>query len=209
MPVVTDCYVSLEDIKTRLGGNTIDGGDPALEAEIVSACRAIDMHCKQTFTTATVAVARTFEPVDAYTAYIDPCHEAPTIITTDSTGDATFASTWVAADYELGYFGGDWGQSISAPYDTIRAVGGYLFPTTNLRRRSLRVTAKWGWAAPPQNVVEATRILSVDLWKRKDTAFGIATGSIDFGPLRIGRDALAQVVRLLDPFVRRDRDGIA
>jgi hypothetical protein len=59
--------------------------------------------------------------------------------------------------------------------------------------------------ADPQNVIEASKILTVDLWKRKDVPFGISTGTIDFGPLRIGRDVMAQVASLLNPFRRADR----
>ena len=73
------------------------------------------------------------------------------------------------------------------------------------RRRTVEITARWGWAAVPQGIAEAARILSVDLWKRKDTPFGIATGTVDFGGMRIGRDILAQVESLVRTFVRVDR----
>lgn len=210
MPELVDCYVTLEDIKTRLGGDSVDGGDTQLGESITSACRAIDDHCLQTFTTATVATARTFTPDDAGLVYVDPFHTLVDFVLKTDTADAgTYTTTWAATDYDLDFFGGDWGQSIGAPYDSIIAVGSYTFPTRNRRRRSVQATAKWGWAAAPQQVVEASRILSVDLWKRKDTPFGIATGSVDFGGLRIGRDVMAQVASLLQRFVRADRGGMA
>lgn len=200
MAVVTNCYVSLEDIKTRLGGVSIDGGDSALEEAIVSACRMIDTHCRQKFTSSSSATARTFQPLNGYTAFIDPFHEAPTVVATDSADDGTFATTWTSSDYELGYFG-DQGQAVSAPYYVLRAVGTYLFPTTIRRRFTLRVTAKWGWAAPPQDVVEAARILSSHLWHLKNAPHGIMSGTVDFGGVRIGKDHLAQVTSLLRDFV--------
>ncbi|MBP6729100.1 MAG: hypothetical protein KA129_05720 [Microthrixaceae bacterium] len=210
MPELVDCYVTLEDIKTRLGGGDVDGGETQLGVSITSACRAIDDHCLQTFTTATTATARTYEPDDAGHVYVDPFHTLTGfILKTDHADDGTYTTTWTSADYDLEYFGGSWGQSIGAPWDTINAVGSYTFPKRNRRRRSVQVTAKWGWASSPQPVIESARIVSVDLWKRKDAPFGIATGTVEFGGLRIGRDVMAQVESLLKRYVRTDRGGMA
>ncbi len=203
-------YVDQAVIELRLGGNVQAAQKAGVTDALLSACTAIDVHCGQTFSKDTSATARTYTPLDTCTAYTDPFWDLTgLVIKSDSGDDGTFASTWVAADYELDYFGGDWGMSIGAPWDTVRSLSG-LFSTSGRRRRTLQVTAKWGWAAVPQNVVEATKILTVDLWKRKDVPFGIATGSVDFGGLRIGRDVMAQCASLLERFVRVDRTvGIA
>lgn len=199
---LSNCYVTLEDIKTRLGGATIDGGDPQLEARITSACRAIDVHTGQFFYDAGSASARTFRPRSIHRLKVDPFSTTTgLIVKTDSSDDGTYATTWAATDYEVDYFG----DNPSNPYDTIIAAGTYTFPIYYRRRRTVQVTARWGWAAPPQAVVEAATILSVDLWKRKDAPFGIATGSVDFGGLRIGRDVMAGVASLLQTYVRADR----
>lgn len=199
---LTNCYVTLEDIKTRLGGATIDGGDPQLEARITSACRAIDVHCGQFFYDAGSASARTFRPRSNTRLKVDPFSTTTgLVVKSDTSNDGTYATTWAAADYELDHYGDD----STNPYDTIIAVGSYSFPMYYRRRRAVQVTAQWGWATVPQLVVEAATILSVDLWKRKDAPFGIATGTVDFGGLRIGRDVMAQVASLLQTFVRADR----
>lgn len=199
---LTNAYVTLEDIKSRLGGASIDGGDPQLEQRITSACRAIDVHCGQFFYDSGAASARTFRPRSIHRLKVDPFSTTTgLVVKSDTSDDGTFATTWAAADYEVDYFG----DNPSYPFDTIEAVGAYTFPIYYRRRRTVQVTARWGWAAVPQNVLEAATILSVDLWKRKDTPFGIATGTVDFGGLRIGRDVMAQVASLLQTFVRVDR----
>lgn len=199
---LTNCYVTLEDVKTRLGGSAVDGGDPQLEQAITSACRAIDVHCGQFFYDSGAASARTFRPDNGYRLMVPPFSTTTGFVVKSDTGDdGTYATTWASTDYELDYFGDD----STNPYDTVLAVGSYVFPTYNRRLRAVEVTARWGWSAPPQNIIEASRILSVDLWKRKDAAFGIATGGFEGQGLRIGRDMMAGIASYLAPFVRTDR----
>ena len=199
-------YVTLDAIEARLGGNVLPEQRTALADELLSACTAIDVHCRQTFTTATSATAKTYRPLNGYTAWVDPFYTTiGLIIQTDTNDDSTFATTWVASDYELDYFGGDWGMSIGAPYDTIRGIAS-VFPTYARRGRTLQVTAKWGWATCPQNVIEATKVVTLDLWRRKDAPFGSTTGGAhEFGALRLSKSALDAAVPLLEAFVRKDR----
>lgn len=203
---LSNCYVTLEEIRSRLGGQVSADQSGALETAITSASRAIDVYCGQQFYDSGSVSARTFTPDHRYRLKTDPFSTVTgLIVKTDTADDASFATTWVAADYEVDYFGGDFGQTIGAPFDTIRAIRSNTWPTANLRVRSVQVTARWGWGAVPQLIAEAARMLSVDLWKRKDTPFGIATGTVDFGGLRIGRDMMAQVESPLSTYVRKDR----
>lgn len=204
-------YVSAVDIETRLGGNVLGEQKAGLADALTSACTAIDVWCGQTFTTAVAATARTYQPVDLWRAKVDPFWTTTGLVIKTDTGDAgTFSTTWASTDYELIPFGGTFADQLAAPYDTIYAVGSNTFPIYGRRTRTLQVTAQWGWATPPQNVIEATKILTVDLWKRKDTPFGIATSTMDFAGLRISRDAMSGVAFLLSPFRRTDRTvGVA
>lgn len=203
---LTNAYVTLEEIRSRLGGQVPADQSSALETAITSACRALDVFCGQQFYDSGSATARTFTPRHHYRLKVDPFSTVTgLVVKTDTAGDATYATTWASTDYEVDYFGGDFGQTMSAPFDTIRAIGAYCWPTANLRVRSVQITARWGWAAVPQSIAEAARILSVDMWKRKDTPFGIQTGTVDFGGLRIGRDVMAQVESLVRSYVRVDR----
>lgn len=202
---LTNCYVTLAEIRARIGVDDA-GEDDSLELAITDACRAIDLWCGQQFYADTTATARRYRPADPATIKIDPFWTTTgLIIETDSGGDGLFATTWTASDYELDQFGGNMNDFLAAPYDTINAVRALLFPTWTRRTLTVQVTAKWGWTTPHQNVVAAARLLSVDMYKRKETAFGIASNTIDFGPVRIGRDVMAQVASLLQPLRRMDR----
>lgn len=203
-------YVTVEDMVLRLGGRIDASARPLLSVAIDEACAAIDLHCRQSFAKADTATARVYVPFAATVAYVDPFWTtSDLVIATDDNDDGTCETTWTSASYELDQFGGELASMLAAPYDTIRALD-RTFPTAGRRRRTLQVTAKWGWSAPPSNVVAATKIVAHDLWKRKDVAFGISTSGVaEFGGLRIGRDVLGQVESLLADLVRYDRAGIA
>ena len=199
-------YVTAADIEARLGGNVLPEQKAGLTDALTSACEAINVWCKQTFTTAAAASARTYTPVNDWRARVDPFYTTTgLIIQTDTGDDGTFATTLTAAQYELVKFGGNSGNLLAAPYDTINALGVY-FPRYGLRSFTVQVTAKWGWGAPPQNVIEATKILTVELWKRKDTALGVSTGGAhELGALRLSKSVFDQVEPLLRKFQRTDR----
>jgi len=211
---LVNAYCALNDVATRVGIDDFED-DQTLEAAITSACRAMDLAYGQFWYDSGTATARVYRPSSNYYALVDPFSTTVgLIIKTDDDDDGTFETTWTASDYELDLFGGQMANIMSAPYDRINAVGSRLFPpfaaVYPYRRRTLQVTAQWGWAAVPQSVKESAKILAVDLWKRKDVAFGIQTGTVEFGGLRIGRDVMAQVQSLMQPFNRVDRTiGIA
>jgi len=206
---LVNCYCSTKDIGERLGISDFED-DVTLEAAITSAKNALELAYGQFWYDAGSASTRTFPPSSYWYANVDPFHTTTgLIIKTDDDDDGVFETTWSASEYELVPFGGDMTHMMSAPYDMILGIS-RVFPTYTRRRRTLEVTARWGWAAVPQSVHEASKILAVDLWKRKDVAFGIQTGTVEFGGLRIGRDLMAQVQSLMAPFNRVERTiGIA
>lgn len=65
----------------------------------------------------------------------------------------------------------------------------------------VRVTARWGWPAIPDVVVQATLIQTLRLYRRKDSPEGVA-GSADWGAVRVVRidpDVQALIQHLVLP----------
>lgn len=60
----------------------------------------------------------------------------------------------------------------------------YWYRTSRATR--VRVTAKWGWPAVPDEVSEAALIYATRLYKRKDSPEGVA-GSAEWGVVRMSR----------------------
>ncbi|MFE7559665.1 phage gp6-like head-tail connector protein [Kitasatospora sp. NPDC057500] len=66
-------------------------------------------------------------------------------------------------------------------------------------RQRVRVTARWGWPAVPDEVAQATLIQANRLFRRKDSPDGVA-GSAEWGVMRLGR-VDPDVDALMKPFV--------
>jgi hypothetical protein len=194
---LTNCYITLEDMRGRAGiGDHLDDG--TLDGAINAACRAIDLHVGYFFFDATTASALVFEASDEYCLDVQPFSTTTgLVIATDDNGDATFETTWAAADYELV-------PMRSAPfgitaYNKIRGLN-RMFPTGLARRRTVQVTARWGFSSVPDTIKEAAKILATDLWKQKDTPFGLSTATVEFGGLRVPNDMFRRLESLVGPF---------
>jgi hypothetical protein len=110
-----------------------------------------------------------------------------------------------ASGYQLEPLNGIDASGIAVPYTTIRRVNTTWTTTTNTATVSL--TARWGWAAIPADVVEGCRVLAKDFASLRDTRFGVA-GFGEFGVVRMKIEN-PQVVQMLASYVRYDRWGIA
>lgn len=194
--MIGTAYASLPELKIRLGIS--DSNDDTRLTEALSvASDSVERFTRRQFNDAGAASARSYRPVHRSLAIVDDFHTG-LLVKTDEDDDGTYEVTWDTADYELepadGVVDGDTGW----PWWRIRAVETKTFP--RLRRRSVQVTAQWGWAAVPAPVKEATLVLAEDLWKLADTPFGVG-GFGDFGRIKARQNP--HVAMLLAPF-RRD-----
>jgi len=196
-PVTT--YITLALLKTSLGipvGDTVD--DTLLELARSTASRSVDKSCGgRRFWIDETTSARTFRPArrvvwdrDGSLLMLDDIAEIGGLVVEVGT-----TGSWTAlTDYE--------------PYPENALVKGK--PVTGLLRTAwqmggfgfrVRVTAKWGWPAVPDEVQTATLIQAGRLYKRKDSPDGIA-GSAEWGPIRVSRvdpDVQKLIDDLVDP----------
>lgn len=201
---VTNGYCTNAELRIHLGdaGTTLNAA--LLDRAVNAASRAIDKYCGRRFWQDSEPATRVYRPDDPYVAWVDDISTTTgLIVATDTAADGTYATAWTTDDYQLEPLtaAGD-----SAPWWRIVAVGGYTFPQ-GTRRATLQVTAKFGWAAIPDEVNAACLIRASSLFKRKEAPFGVA-GFSDLGVVRISRRGDPDVVDLLDPFVRHDVCGV-
>lgn len=190
-------YVDLPTLKLSLGipvGDTQD--DVLLNKALAAAVTGITEHTGEWapgFGQDTVATPRIYEARHPSELPVDSFWDLASLSV--GTGQVGFTfSPVVSTDYEA--------RPLNAsvrgrPYQVLNHFW-HFWPTWPSVR--VQVTAKWGWPAVPDNVVEACLILAARLFRRKDSPDGTA-GAGDFGPIRIARSD-PDVAEMLSHYVK-------
>jgi len=177
---ITNGYCSLAEVKAALRiADTLD--DSLLEMAIESASREIDGGTNRYFYNGGTAT-KSFVANDDYIVFTEDL-QSVSVFETDSqlTGDYT---TWSTSQYQLEPLNGR-ADGIALPYNSVRAIGGYVLPAYN-GQALVRITGVWGWAAVPVAIRQATVILASRIFKRLDSPLGVA-GFGDMGAMRVSR----------------------
>lgn len=178
-----DSYATLTELKTRLRiGVTDTADDAALTSALAVASRGIESCTNRQFNDAGAVSARLFRPAAVGKSEVDDFSvTVGLIVETDPGGTGVFGEIWTTANYELYPLNGIVGGQTGWPYWKIQPIR-RCFPRC-LERATLRVTARWGWAAVPAPVKEGTLILAEDVFKLKDSPFGVG-GYGEYGRVR-------------------------
>ena len=172
--------------------------DPGgLQAHIDAATAKIDGYCGRYFTQDGTATARLFNRLDGCTVIVDDISTTSgLIVKTDRDGSGNYNTTLSSTQYVLrptnGYLNG-----LAWPYTSIRTLGNHWFNWAGDYGPEVQVTAKWGWAAVPEPVKAACKLIANKLYKSGDAALGVA-GFGEFGSVTV-RD-LPDVAALLAPY---------
>lgn len=190
-----DPYVTVPQFKDYLLGTSqnanLTGGDAQFLDALESASREIDSYCARQFNKTDTASPREFKPDHCAWSYVDDFHTTTgLVVKLDSSGNGTFSRTLTTSEYELEP-GNGMRDGMDWPYYKIRLLGGLRFPSVyGGRSRVLQVTARWGWAAIPDPVIAATKIMAAETWKLKDAPVGVL-GLNEFGVVRVRQNKLA------------------
>lgn len=177
---ITNGYCTLAQIKTSAGiTDTVD--DELLELAVEAASREIDAATERQFFQ--TAATRIYTPRDSFVTEIDDLLTLTTL-KTSSAANGTFDITWTATDYQLEPLNGITG-GIEVPYNAIRAVDTYNFPTSG-GEATVQVTGTFGFSSVPTAIKQATVLLALRIFKRNDSPLGVA-GFGDIGVIRVGR----------------------
>lgn len=179
---ITNGYATLAQVKSSLRIQD-DLDDDLLELAIESASRQIDSHCERFFYS--TSATRIYAPQDSYYLETDDIVSV-TSVKTSSLADGTFDTTWASSDYELLPLNGIAGGLIT-PYNSLKAVGDYLFPvTTPVQEATVQIVGTFGFASIPTAIKQAAVILASRIFKRNDSPLGVA-GFGDLGVVRVSR----------------------
>lgn len=131
---------------------------------------------------AQAASARYFVPLDGCTVMIDDAHTV-TAVATDDADDGAWSTSWDATDYSLAPLGGVGPTGETGwPFTKIVAVETRYFPC--VARPAVKVTAKWGWSALPNDVKVATMMVANELFRSKSGGSEFFSADGNFTPIR-------------------------
>jgi hypothetical protein len=174
-------YATLAELKAFVGIPVLDVADDAvLQLALDAAGAQVDNYCDRTFGADATVTTRWYEATETGQVTVDPISTTTgLVVASDADGDGVAETTWtLGTDFRL--------EPINAalagePWTRLVVLGTRWFPRP-AHRPGVSVTAKFGWpgGVAPAPVKEATLLLAMKLFKRKDAPFGVA-GSVEFG----------------------------
>lgn len=184
---ITNGYCTLAESKAVLR-LTDSADDTLLENCIEGASRRVDGYCGRFFYTTNQTVQ--LFPVNEYSVNIpDLSTSSGLIVKTDSAGNGTFTTTFSASDF---YLEPTDVALQGRPFNRITIKGNKTFPFLyQPPRPSVEVTGTFGFPSIPDDVREATLLLTIRGFGRYNAALGV----VGFGDMAIQ-------VRAVDPDVR-------
>lgn len=176
-------YVGLATMKDTFTITDTDR-DSLLVSKLAAASRSIDKTCGRRFYLDAAPKARVINPSRRLMRDEDGWHLLVPDIgdTTGMTVEVGRAGTWTDITAQVEAEPTDALDQLE-PVTSLLRIGG-SWPAGGGWRA--RVTTRWGWPAYPDNVVEATGILAMRLFKRKDSPEGVL-GSSEWGVVRVSR----------------------
>lgn len=198
---LTNCYTTLAAVKSELA-ITDSTEDTLLEAAINAASREFDRYCGRKFWQDSTVVERLYYPYSAVLCEVDDIATTTgLIVAVDLIGYGVYDLTLtINQDFILQPLNADKRVPVW-PFTELRIVpfAQNYFPRT--QRPGVKVTAKFGWPAVPDDVTKACTIQSAQLFKSKDAVFGVAAFG-EFGPIRVRNPIHPIAEGLLAPYAK-------
>lgn len=188
-------YATVDQLREELSDDGEALSTALLEKAINATSRAVDRWTGHRFWQDDEATVRRYRVEDSRRLAVDDISTTTGLLVATGT-DGSFGTSWTLdVDFELEPENADADGGAYAWWELV-AVGALSFPCA--RRRTVQVTARFGWSQVPDQVMEATILRAVAIFKRKEAAFGVADFG-EFGPVRITRRD-PDVIDLLLPF---------
>ena len=206
MPELTHGYCTVDDLREQLDDLTRKAlSERMLVRAINAASRAVDAWTDRRFWMDAAPVTQRFAvPAGGCGSFMLPVDIASTtglVIATDTAGDGTYATTWADTDYQLWPYGANVEGSLYGGWWQIEPTGVHRFAVRGARGyHPVQITARFGWSFLPDAIEQATILKATQLFKRKDSPYGVAQFG-DIAAVSITRKD-ADVIELLWPYQR-------
>lgn len=192
-------YVTAEELAAEIESNVVStlAHTQLYEDAVNAVSAAIDRYCFRQFTEASTAAARTYWPTRCLRLVdeLDDIADTDDLAIAVDTSDAGTYTALSASDYVVET------DNLTGMVTAIRSTG--TFPTSAYGRKTVRVTARFGWPATPADVKRAAMIWAIRLVNRRSTPTGIV-GFGEYGGVKLST-VDPDVRALLGPYRRRAR----
>jgi hypothetical protein len=197
-------YCTVDDLREQLGDLASQNlSQNQLVRAINAASRAVDNYTDRRFWADAAPVTKLFPVRTCGDTELwlpeDIAYSAGLVIAT-SDGTA-YTTIWNAADYRLWPYGANTSGSLYGGWWKLESARGLRFDvrgTTGIL--PIQITARFGWSFKPTEIEQATVLKAAQLFKRKDSPYGVAQFG-DIAAVQITR-ADKDVIELLWPYVR-------
>jgi len=197
---VTNEYISREELKEALSIAGQAFADQDIDRAISAASRAIDQATGRRFYPDPADTTRKYVPINPGYLMIDDLSSLTTLTDTGGavwTVNTDFYLEPINAVAEGQAYTGI--RSINRPFLWDQSNQGSYAPGPDGR---VSVTGKFGWLAPPPEIVQATQILATRLMRRgREATFGVLGMGLDGAAVRIVNTD-PDVQALVAPYVR-------
>lgn len=184
-------YATLDELKTALR-ITDSTYDTELQSKLTSASRRVDRDTGRRFWVDSNTSPRVYQPRHEELMTVDDISTSTGLIVELGRG-----TSWTTVDSNSYDLLPENAEVDGKAIETLLRVNG-CWPLWGPQR--IRVTAKWGWPAVPEEIHNATVLLASRLFRRKDSPEGIK-GFADLGVVRVSRYD-PDYDNLIAPFVK-------
>jgi hypothetical protein len=188
---ITNGYCTQAQVKNAVGiEDAVD--DTLIDAAINAASRQIDAHCGRRFWQDSTVKTREFYADCSSEVFVgDISTTTGLLVDLDEADTGAFGTSLTISTHFVLLPLNAADETPVWPYTHIRLVdGAYTFPMSSSGRPGLRVTAKFGWPAVPDDVTQACILQARTLFKAPAT---------QFGAFQVGVDGFSRQIRPIDP----------
>lgn len=172
-------YATRAQLKSLMGipdSNTTR--DTELDRKLASSAQDINRWCHRQFGRAETATPRTFY-ADRTGVQVHDFWTTDGLEVIPLDADGVLGTAWDVDTLDILPLDGIRDQVPGWPYDRIEPFGAELathplVQALNYRGSRIRVVAKWGWVATPENITTSNLMLAAADDKAKDAPFGVA-----------------------------------
>jgi hypothetical protein len=203
---ITNGYTTLALLKGELGASTDTADDAKMERAISAASRQIDKFVGRPhgFWQDAVVTSREYFSDSGQMCYVDDISTtAGLIVAVDVNDDGAYSQTLtITTNFIVGPVNSI-DEVPQRPFNWIRIVdyGASMFYRWPSGRPNVKVTAKFGWAAVPDDVAQACLVQSAHLYKASSAAFGLVQMGMDGNVWRLSARLNPIAEGLLDDYV--------